>query len=165
MDNITIIGTLASLLGAAISVWQAMRSRNAASEAIRIKNQLIGNQSVANLAKLQACCGRAQFAMRKYGPASKADSLTNLKGAPVEHDAMEVQDLISQLKEHRDYFGNNSPNEADELSEKLTKCLIIFSQAEDENALRNNGISIVTNLNSVASVIKSLVDKKAGSIF
>ena len=155
---LTWVGTLVTLGGTGVSVWQAWKSRSAAEEAKRIRSQLIDHREAAELAQVQAVCKRALKSMEKYGPASTPSSRVGISPGS---DAGDVQDFIVILREHRAHFGARQPNEADAFCETLTPLLEAFAQANDNSAvLHKNGALLMTHLSSFAAVIKRQLDHK-----
>ncbi|MBN2604154.1 MAG: hypothetical protein JXA91_08490 [Candidatus Thermoplasmatota archaeon] len=158
---LTIIGTVASLIGAIISVKQADNAKQSATEANKIKKQLINTRKTSELAQIQADCKRAQKAMEKYGPGSIPSSLA---GTNPEHDAMEVQSFLSSLKEHRSYFDAGArKNIADDFYDTVMPILSQFSQSNDPKKLKKYGTQIKTNLDTISSNIKCNLDERRES--
>ena len=111
MDSlVAVIGTIASIIGAIISVWQARKSKKSAIEAKQVKSQLLHHRKTSELAQLFALCKKSQVTMSKYGPASTPSSL---QGIVPDNDAKEVQEFILLLRENRSYFQKNQRNDAD----------------------------------------------------
>jgi hypothetical protein len=151
------LGTLASIGGAGISIWQALRSRSAADEAKRIRSQLVDRREASELAQVQTVCKKAQRSMEKYGPASVPSSLS---GVSPGKDAQDVQEFCIILREHRAHFGARQPNDADQFCEVLMPILSAFAQADGVSAMREHGGLILTHLSSFAAVIKRQLDRK-----
>ncbi|MDR4493909.1 MAG: hypothetical protein R3B74_05720 [Nitrospirales bacterium] len=150
-------GTLASLGGAVASLWQASQARTAASEAIRIRAQLVDHRKASELASMQATCKKAQKSMEKYGPGSVPSSLW---GISPNNDAADVQEFLINLKEQRAHFGTRHPNEADQFCDVLTPLLDNFAQATSPELLREYGKQIVVHLSSISAAIKKQLDGK-----
>ena len=155
----TIVGVVASLLGAGIAIWQASKAKSAAREAKRVKEQILDHRQTSELSKIQSNCRKAQNAMAKYGPAS---SINSLSGVDSEHDAKEVQDFLLLITEHRDYFKHrikpNLWNEADSLCDKMHPMLNEFVDETEGKKLKISGTKILLELNQFSSTIKKLVD-------
>lgn len=157
LSVLTIVGSIASLVGAWISVQQARKSKTAAEEAKKVRAQLVDHRKTSDLAQMQIQCRKAQKSMEKYGPGSVPSSL---KGVDPAHDAREVQDFILYISEHRAYFGNKSPNKADEFCQVVTPLLDSFAQASTPDELRKNGKQIVIHLANMAAIIKRHLDAR-----
>lgn len=161
MEGLTWIGTVVSIIGAGISIWQAIKSKSAATEACRIRSLLIDHRETSELSQIQASCRKAQKSMEKYGPGSVAD---NLHGISPANDARDVQEFVLYLREQRDHFGRNPPNEVDNLCDLLLPLLDEFAQAADPMMLRDKGKQIVIHLSGFSSVIKLRLDQKREAI-
>jgi hypothetical protein len=162
MSVLTWVGTVASIGGAVISIWQASQSRTAADEAIRIREQLVGHREASELAQVQAICKKAQKSMEKYGPGSVPSSLI---GISPKTDAADLQEFILYLKEQRAHFGAGRPNEADQFCEILTPLLDKFAQADSPDFLREYGKQIVIHLSTIAAAIKRQLDGKREMVY
>lgn len=154
---LTIIGTLASLLGAGIAIWQSIQAKAFASQAERIKNQLIGYRATSELSQLQAGCKKAQNSMAKYGPGSPS---SGLKGVEPENDARDVQEFLLLVKEYREYFKERKRNQADALCEAINPLLKNFSDETNPLKQKELGTEILFHISDFTSVIKKLVDSK-----
>ncbi|MGH1460741.1 MAG: hypothetical protein ACRBB6_01775 [Neptuniibacter sp.] len=156
MSVLTVVGTVASIGGAWVSIHQAGKSRTAAEEAKKVHAQLVDHRKTSDLAHVQSLCKKAQKSMEKYGPGSVPSSLVGIEPG---NDARDVQEFIMTIREHRAYFGNKSPNEADEFCNIVTPLLDDFSQKTDQG-LREIGKQIVVHLANMAAIIKRHLDAK-----
>jgi len=158
---ISIIGTIASLGGAGIAIWQATRARSAANEAERIRSLLIDQRKTSELSQIQTVCKIALRAMEKYGPASAPSIFV---GASPVSDATFVQNVLLLLREYRDLFGSKVPNKADEFCDVITPLLDSFSGSTDWESWRQYGKQIVIHLSTFLSVVKRTLEHKKESI-
>lgn len=149
------------MMGAGISIWQAFRSKSAATEARRIRSLLIDHRETSELSIIQASCRKAQKSMEKYGPGSAAHSLN---GISPENDARDVQEFILCLREQRAHFGETYPNQVDILCDVLVPLLDGFAQTYDPILLRDKGMQIVLQLSEFSAVIKLHLDRKREAI-
>lgn len=161
MSWTAIIGTIASIGGAGVSIWQARNSRNAAEESKLVRAQLIDHRKASELAQLQAVCKRAQKSMEKYGPGSVPSSLT---GISPENDAHDVQEFMLLINENRSHFGSKNPNEADEFCEKLRPVLNDFAQASESTDLRRYGTQVLLHLSNMTPIIKKHLEAKRETV-
>jgi hypothetical protein len=155
MTLLTIIGALASIGCAAYALWQAIRSRKAANEAIAVRKQLIDYRKASELSQLQTVCKKAQRSMEKYGPGWTPSSL---KGVSFEKDGQDVQEFVLLLRENRTYFGNKAPNDADEFCDTLLQ--ILDKLSETSQKAREYGKQILLHLNIMNSNLKKKLDSK-----
>lgn len=158
---IGLLGTLASLLGAAVAVWQAKRSRDAAHEAEAVRKQLVNRRKTSELAQLHAACKRAQKVMVKYGAGSTPAAL---EGISPRNDAAEVQDFILSVREHRELFGCARPNQADQFCQVVESLLADFTEAQTTETLRKNGKQLLQHINNMTSIIKGRFDVNRESV-
>jgi F0F1-type ATP synthase alpha subunit len=158
---VTIVGTVASILGALVSFTQAAKSKSAADLAGNIKTQLISHKETSELTKVQSSCKTAQRAMAKYGPGSTPEGLIGVDKAA---DAATVQEFLSVLIEHRDYFGSVEPNKADDFHKQLSDFLDKFSLANDQNQAREHGKLIVMSLDRCSAEIKKSLDDSSQQV-
>jgi hypothetical protein len=154
---LSIIGTVTSIASAGIAVQQARLSRSSADIALQARNELIAKRETAELSQLQAMCKQAQRAMEKYGPGSVPSSLT---GISPEDDAKKVQEFMLLITEMKAYFGNNSPNEADEFLRNLGPLLDSFARSSEPKDLRQHGTLILISLSTMTAVIKKYLDNR-----
>lgn len=161
MEALTWVGTILSVVGAGVSIWQAIRSKSAATEARRIRSLLIDHRETSELSQIQASCRKAQKSMDKYGPGSVAD---NLHGVSPANDARDVQEFILCLQEQRAHFGETQPNDVDKFCDVLLPLLDEFAQALDPVLLRDKGKQIVIQLSGFSAVIKLHLDRKREAI-
>lgn len=157
MSTLAVIGTVASIGGAWVSINQAGKSKIAAEEAKKVQTQLVDHRKTSDLAQIQSSCKKAQKAMEKYGPGSVPSSLVGIEPG---NDARDVQDFIMKVREYRAYFGSKSQNEADQFCEVITPLLDVFAQTSKPEGLRDNGKQIVVHLANMAASIKRLLDAK-----
>ena len=161
MYIITIIGAIASIIGAGFAYWQASKAKGSADEAKSVRAQLIDHRKASELSKIQASCKKALNSMTKYGAASTASSLD---GIDTQNDSFNVQEFIILTKEHRAYFGNKRVNKADEFCNALTPLLDDFAQASTPDNQRKYGKQLVTHLSSINADIKKLLDSKRETV-
>lgn len=127
-----LVAGIASIAGGGFSLWQAKKSQSSAKRAQEVKDQIISHKSTMEMSELFTLCQKAQEKMSKFGPASFAK---NLKGINPTVEAEAVQDFYVCLKQNRNLFGEAVPNIADELWEKLSASLEIFTHSKNETEL------------------------------
>ena len=156
MVALTIIGTIASIVGAWISISYALKAKDAAEESKRIKSQLVSQRKTSELSKLEVSCKQALNSMMKYGPASTPASLA---GINTQKDSFDVQNFIVLLREHRLYFGDTRFNKADVFCRDITALLDDFAQSSTSDDQRKYGKQLFTCLSSISAAIKRLLDR------
>ena len=158
----TIIGTIASIVGAFVAVKYAKNSKESAKEAKKVRDQLIGQRKTSELSKVQVYLKKAQNAMVKYGPASTP---ALLRGVHADQDAREVQDFLLLLKEHRAFFGSSNPNDADVLCETLNPLLGEFVAEKDTSKRTQMGGEILSHINNFTPNVKKVLDTRKDKIY
>lgn len=153
---ITIIGSIASIIGAIISLFQASRSKNSAEEAEKVKNHLISHRVSNELVTIQASCKQAVTSMEKYGPAATSSSL---QGVNHQRDAKDVQDFLQAIAENREHFEHGTENDADRMCTELNPVLDQFSQAQTAVQLKEEGKKIYLSLLNFLSIMKRSIDR------
>ncbi len=157
MDIITIIGAFASIFGAYIAIRKAKKAAYSAKESEKIKAQLTKHREMVELSVLSDNIKNVRNRMSKYGPASTPASL---KGYDHESDAKEVQEFLFKLKENREYFGAENPNEADIVFDRIDPILNDFALATDSNAIRETGKQILLQINNFIPLIKKILNSQ-----
>jgi hypothetical protein len=154
----SIVGGIASILGATVAIWQAYSARRAASEAKRVRDQFAALRRTEDLAELRSHCRRAQNALMKYGPAS-ADS--SLRGVDFQADAQVVQKAVVFAKEQRGTFKSTYASEVDLFYEKAQRLLQQFTEAGAVAARKAYGGQILEHLSRFLALIKQAIDGQA----
>ena len=159
MDStLTIIGTIASIIGALVSIIYASKAKDAAK---RIRAQLIDQRKTSEISKIQASCKKALGSMVKYGPACTP---TSLSGISTEKDSFDVQEFILLIREHRTHFDNKTLNEADEFCNVLIPLLESFANSSTTEDQQKFGKQIVMNLSSISATIKKRLDSRRETV-
>jgi hypothetical protein len=160
--TLTIIGTIASLIGAGISIGMARAAKTAAQDAKDARADIIAHRKTSEATELKIACKKAQTSMEKYGPGSSLERLTeSLKGTTPNGDGKEVQSFMLLVKENRLIFGSKTPNAADEFVESINKILDKFSQSyESPEKTKEYGTELLMAISAMSSVIKKLFDAK-----
>lgn len=151
---ITVIGTGASIWGAAISLKQAKAAKNSADEASRVQGQLINQRKTSELAELKVHCEKAIKCMEKYGPSSPQTSIRGVRSKP---DADEVQNLILEANKIKGAF---LKGEVDVFVSKITPLLEKFVDPAQTTNIKLNGQTILMEVSSFLSVVKASLDSK-----
>jgi hypothetical protein len=151
---LTVVGTVASIWGAAISGKEARAARESATEAQRIRAQLVNQRRTSDLSVLKVHCERAVRTMEKYGPAASASSL---KGVNPEIDASDVQRLILEASGMRDSFNQG---QAETFVQKVTPLLQLFVSRGERARCKPNGQAVLMEVSNFLAVVRSTLDEK-----
>jgi hypothetical protein len=95
---IGVIGTIASIYGAIISVKEAKKSKASAETAIEIKKQLMTRKTIVELAELKPFASNAIICSRR---------LTAPGGVDLSADIDTIKEFISKLYENKSHFKEN----------------------------------------------------------
>lgn len=152
--GITVVGTVASIWGALVSLKQAGAARDSATEAQRVRAQLINQRRTSDLAALKVHCERAVRTMEKYGPAAASSSL---KGVNPQGDAADVQRLILEACALREAFGQG---QADTFVSRMTPLLQLFVTSVGRAQLKSNGQAVLMETSNFLAVVRSTFDEK-----
>ena len=150
MDYLSIIGSLASILGAIWAWKEARSSEKSANKAKQIKEQLISHRKTSELVELQSLHNTALLAFKKYGSSSS----TSLTGINHNSDAQLSLDFIHKLKEFREYFNSMSGNAADNLFNEINDELATFKNVTNSQQISSHGTLILNHLASFAPLLK-----------
>lgn len=148
-NNINLIGSVCSILGAIFALYQARASKSAAEISESIKIQLIDHRKISDLAELQALLKSAQNAFNKYGTSNPS----SLKGVDHNSDAEVVLEFINKLLVYREYFSDYLSNAADDTYNDIYSTLSKFKSTNSPNTVSKLGAEI---LNSVTGFSPNL---------
>lgn len=151
---LTVLGTVASIWGAVVSLKQSRAAQESATEAQRVRAQLVNQRRTSDLAALKVHCERAVRTMEKYGPAAAASSL---KGVNPETDAADVQRLILEASGMREAFGQS---QAETFVNKVTPLLQLFVSPGERAHLKPNGQAVLMETSNFLAVVRSTLDEK-----
>lgn len=160
-DILTIVGTIASLLGAWWSWSEAKKSAASASVASKIKMQLINHRKTSELAELQALLATAQKLLTKYA-ASKPASL-----AGIDHhaDSESIISFMHKLKTYNEYFYQIEENIADTIYNKIDSDLQKFQSSILIDDISLHGRSMLNTIVNFSPILKrEFTDKREETV-
>jgi hypothetical protein len=155
--GITILGTVASIWGAIISIQQAIASKRSAGEAERARLQTVNQRRTSDLAELKVHCERAQKSMEKYGPGA---SSIGLSGINPENDAADVRTLLLEANKNRGGFYRG---EVDIFTAKISPLLDTFVLPKERTRIQPNGKAVLMEVSNFLAVVKAGHDAKRES--
>lgn len=150
MDTLSVLGSIASILGAIWAWKEATSSKKSANQAKKIKDQLISHRKTSELVELQSLLNTAILAFKKYGVTNS----TSLMGSNHNSDAQLSLDFIHKLKEFREYFEAKSGNVADNLYDEINAELARFKNVNNSQKISTHGTSILNSLVSFSPLLK-----------
>lgn len=154
-EFITIIGTLASIVGAGIAYWQAKKATSAAKSAKDARDTIIDKRETSELGELYKECQRVKTAVvSRIGPASQ---LGKLAGFDVGDTCAQVAAFANSLNEHQDLYADPNPgaeNRAVWVSERLTELVAELSVQDAPDGIKEIGMKMDRELASFLPLAK-----------
>lgn len=160
IDAISVIGSIASILGAIWAWKEAKKSKTSAELAQRIKDQLIGHRKTSELAELQALLSTAQKKFTKYG----ASNPKALAGIDHHADSESLLSFMHTLKSYNEYFEGEHENVADKFYDDIEKTLQLFRTSSSINNITEHGNSILNKLANFSPILKREFTSKKESV-
>ncbi len=96
--DVAVLGALASIVGAALSAWQARKSASGAKEARRVRDELAIRKEVGDIAAVATATSRILKVVSKIG-ASGTESM--MRG-------VRLSDIAQDVDEYRVFIGERS---------------------------------------------------------
>jgi len=153
---IGVLASIASIVSAAVAVWQAVQSRRSASKAVTALESIRGRREASDFSRLQIRCDHARRSIEKYGAGSSTGALA---GTNQGRDATDVQAFLDELAVNRIYFDGPNGNAADQFSAQISPILATFAQTREPLVLKQLGGQIAQHLNTMASILKQKIDE------
>lgn len=155
--GLTIVGTIASIWGANVSIQQAIASKKSAGEAERARQQIVNQRRTSDLAELKVHCERAQKSMEKYGPGASA---TSLSGINPDNDVADVRTLLLEANKNQESFHRG---EVKIFVGKISPLLDTFVKQNERSRMQQNGKAVLMEVSNFLAVVKSSHDAKRES--
>lgn len=160
MDVWTLIGTIASIIGAIISFNEAGKAKKSADIARNVKEHIVEHRNVKELSQMHMATQKLLKILAKYGVSS--DDI-GLKGINFKNDSQDIQEYIFFMKDNKFLFSFEENNEVDILCEKLNLLLTDFVN-EDKSIKKIKACEIIVILNEFSPIIKKKLYEKSESI-
>ena len=136
---IGIAGSVGSIIGAAIAVWQAHRAVKAASKAESLRDEIVKRTSSGELGELESLLSLALRRMAAYSPGRTAKSLS---GRNSNDDADAVSDFKTKLMQISSIVDDEFNNACQQLFNALNTELIAFGNASNDTIRLRHGNAI-----------------------
>ena len=153
----TWLGTLFSIIGAAIAVWQSMQAKKAAKRAEEMRDEIAVKHEHSDLSGLDGVLAAACRAMDKYGPG--VGSIVR-RGASSEADAASVRAFTAGMDRHREMLTKAFGRPCDDLSERVNRLLGEFGEAATEADRLAKGREIYLEITMFSGNMKQALDGK-----
>lgn len=159
MDLIVIVGILgsiASIYGAYLSIEAKKESEKSAKKAEFAKDIIIRKQKTTNLGSILFEAKRVQHVFGKY---SIAESNKSLVGVKFNEDSQNLQDFIFNFNESRAMIEETTDIETQTTYSELNNLLATFCGARGSGKI-NSGKQIRMNIDIIIHKIKRSIDSR-----
>ncbi|SOU87116.1 hypothetical protein [Tenacibaculum dicentrarchi] len=153
---IGVLGSIASLYGAYLSIEAKNKSKASATIAEKAKNEVLKKQKTTYLANILFEAKRVQQAFGKY---SIAQSNRSLVGVEFSKDSESLQSFIFNFNENRATIEDTTEIETNLAYTELNKLLSDFSSANNTNKI-DFGKQIRFNIDDIIFKIKRTIDNR-----
>lgn len=157
---IGVIGSLASLYGAYISIQAKKEAKSSAELAESAKNQILRKQKTTNLAEILFDAKRVQQSFGKYSITQNK----SLIGAEFEKDAVALQSYIFVFNENRALLENSTEIETESTYRTLNELLESFTKHKTLEEKKNFGKQIRLSIDDIIFKLKKVIDNRNSEI-
>jgi hypothetical protein len=151
-----IIGTLASLVGAWLSIKYAKQARTAAEIAERTKQELFDKQVNSELHTILIESKRVQHGFGKYRLPSQNRTLDGINH---EKDIEDYQKLLSIINENKSKLTKINGFNFNTYYSKSKRTLNEFSISTNNEEIQKKGIEVISDLDIIVSVLRKEIDE------
>lgn len=152
---LTIVGSVASILGAAMAFWQARVAKSAAAAAAATKQAIFEKQDIEVLTQVDALAHKAVIAVGKYRsliPQTTREA--NLRGRAVLADSSAVRNLVDSVRRSKAELEANV--DIDEWCQRITTEIEVFEGSPDMQSRGRAATAIVCLLTDMQARIRKL---------
>lgn len=154
---LSIVGSIASIFGAAWAFMEAKKAARSASAAERVRQELVNRRELAEVAQIHSEIKRVLGVIARVGPTSTPQ---HVKGVNCADIAGEVQAFIAMLLEQRNHFSDFYSDRATELRNELKMDIEGLAEARAFEDKKRFGKSIYYKIENFTPVVKQLSDAK-----
>jgi len=152
---LSIIGAIASIVGAWWAFYEAKKATKAASEAEIVRNEIIERRKIIELSQVHNETNRILNIVSKVGPSCNEEVLREINCADI---AKQVEEYSRLLNEQSSHFSSLFENEAKKLCTNLNEDIEALSEAKSFNEKKQAGKSIYYKINRFLPTVKTLTD-------
>ena len=161
MDWLSAIGSIVSI-GGAIWAWrESVKSAQSASQAEKIKDQMINQRKTSELSELKPLVTDALESVKRYS----TTMVSNLIGANVsskEVEAAKIQSLVNKIVEFNDYFPEGFAQDFFETSDGSLQSFLGSNTPKDS---KKYGMELHKQMVDFSSILrKKLTDSKEATV-
>ncbi len=152
---IGVLGSIASIAGAILSIKAENNAKTAAQQAEQARDSIVERQATSELTEILASARTTQKVFGKY---SISDS-KSLAGTDQNKDSVEFQDFIFRFNENRFIIEENSDIDADSVYQELNDLLREFSSSRAIRDKKESGSKIRLILDDIIFKLKKNINE------
>ena len=158
MESIlSVLGSLASIGGAIWAFVQAGKSKQYATEAQLMRDEIIARRHMVEMSDIHAETKRILRTVSKVGPTCNE---TFIRGIRCTDIAREVEEFSRLINEQSSHFNEMFKNRARELCDELRTDIEALSEAKDFEQKKCAGKRIYYKISEFLPFVKTLTDEK-----
>lgn len=154
---LSILGSLASIIGAIWSLREAKNAAHSAEAAKHFHQQIVERRNLAEVAQIHTETMRIRSLVARVGPTSTAQLLKGVNCADI---AREVEAFVATLLERRSHFSDLYGDRATELRDDLRMDIEGLAEAKSFEDKKRFGKSIYYKIENFTPIVKELTDIK-----
>lgn len=153
----SIIGSIASILGAVWAYAEARKAESSATKAETVRDEIIERRKIVEVSQVHTETNRILKVVSTVGPSCNP---SYLKGVNCGAIAKDVEEYSRYINEHSSHFTDYFENKAQELCGNLHPDIELLSEAKSFEDKKSAGKSIYYKINSFLPFVKELADSK-----
>lgn len=154
---LSIIGSIASILGAIWALVQAKKAACSADAAERVLRGMVDRRKLTEIVQVHTEIKRVLNVVARVGPTSTPQLVKGVNCADI---AREVETFVAMLQKQRSHFSDLYSDRATELRNSLKLDIEGLSEAKTFEDKKRFGKSIYYKIENFTSVVKQLSDAK-----
>ncbi|OIN06171.1 hypothetical protein BFS86_19360 [Shewanella algae] len=156
MDVLTVIGSIASIIGALWAWKQAVDASGSATKAEEIKSQIINQRKTSELSEIRPLLEQSLTAMRRYSTRMAA-SIIGDEPTSKEDEAEKVQACLNKIMEYSEYFQDDF---ASQFYETAHDSLQKFLNSTVPEEVKKHGMDLHKQMVDFSSVLRKQINEK-----
>lgn len=154
---ISIIGSFASIGGAALAIYAANEASKSATKAEKVRDELINRREIIEVSQVHSETKRILGVISNIGPSCNPALLT---GKDYSGIAKQIEEYSRFLKEHSSHFNELFENRARKLCDDINKDISALSEVHAPKEVKKIGTRIYHKIDNFLPTAKSLADEK-----
>lgn len=154
---LSILASIASILGAIWSIREAGKAKSSANAAERIRQEMVDRRKLAEVVQIQSEMRRILGLVARVGPTSTPQLIKGVNCADV---AREVESFISTLLERRSHFTDLYSDRATDLRNEIRIDIESLAEAKTFDDKKRHGKNIYYAIENFGAIVKQLSDAK-----